>query len=192
LTTLNIEPRLEAFLNLIAQSEGTSNSPITTANGYDIIVTGVDGPHRFDDYSCHPFTMGREPIIVREARPARAAVYDPDSNNQPLPAQPAVEEIRSTASGRYQIILPTWKHLANTYKLGTFSPQSQDLAALHLLDECHATPLIINGDIEDAIVRACDTWASFPGNLYNQGMHTMEALLTAYHNFLSLTGTQGA
>jgi len=192
LTTINIQPRLQAFLNLIAQSEGTSNSPITTANGYDIIVTGVDGPHRFDDYSCHPFALGRPPILVREARPSKWKTLPIGSDSKPQLIAPAVPAIHSTASGRYQITLPTWRHLAGTYGLGTFSPQKQDLAALHLLDECDATRHILNGDVEVGISRASETWAPFPGDVYNQSMHTMETLFTVYNHFLLLTGKQGA
>ena len=109
-----------AFLDLIAQSEGTSTSKATHDDGYDIIVSGINGHNSFSDYSAHPFAAGRAPIIVH----------------------PAPALIESTASGRYQIILPTWKHIAAARGLGTFSPQNQDVAALELLSECHALDLI--------------------------------------------------
>jgi muramidase (phage lysozyme) len=149
---------LQAFLDLIAASEGTSSSPITRNDGYDIIVTGYDGRHRFEDYSIHPFSLGREPIKLR------------DNLNPP----------RSTASGRYQIILPTWRHLAKTYSLGTFSPQNQDIAALYLLEECHASGLVQCGEITDAISRSSLVWASFPGNVYGQPTHPIDFLLLTY------------
>lgn len=46
----------KAFGDLLAYSEGTSTSPATRNNGYDVIVTGIDGkPEIFTDYSDHPF-----------------------------------------------------------------------------------------------------------------------------------------
>jgi len=33
----------KAFLDVVATSEGTCTSPATKNNGYDVIVTGVDG-----------------------------------------------------------------------------------------------------------------------------------------------------
>ena len=50
-----------AFLDTLAFSEGTSNHPLTVNDGYDVIVTGVDGPEVFTDYSAHPFANGRKP-----------------------------------------------------------------------------------------------------------------------------------
>ena len=67
-----------AFLDLIAQSEGTSTSKATHDDGYDIIVSGVNGHNSFADYSAHPFAAGRPAIVVRtaptllESRPAGA------------------------------------------------------------------------------------------------------------------------
>jgi len=192
MATLKVAKPLAAFLDLIAASEGTSSNPLTKADGYDVIVSGVDGHHVFTDFATHPFALGRPPILVREAEPEQVKTLPIGSDSKPQIVAPAVPALHSTASGRYQIILPTWKHLAGTYTLGTFSPQNQDLAALHLLDECDATRHILNGDVEVGISRACETWASFPGNLYNQRMHTMESLLTTYNKFLLLTGKQGA
>ena len=60
-----MDPSVKAFLDLIAWSEGTSTSPVTQNQGYDVIVTGVDGPAVFTDYSDHPFADGRAPVVVR-------------------------------------------------------------------------------------------------------------------------------
>ena len=37
-----MNPNLKAFLDMIAFAEGTSTSPATRRNGYDVIVTGSD------------------------------------------------------------------------------------------------------------------------------------------------------
>jgi len=180
LATVNTAKPLAAFLDLIAESEGCCSSPLTVHNGYDVIVSGVDGHHIFTDYATHPFALGRPSILVRAARPALPARPDPLDANRTLPAEPAVAELKSTASGRYQITLPTWLHLSSTYKLGTFAPPKQDLAALYLLDECHATADILALEIPGAIAKAAEIWASFPGNLYTQGGHPLDWLIARW------------
>jgi len=152
-----------AFLDLIAHSEGTSTSKNTRDDGYDIIVSGVDGPHTFSDYSAHPFAAGRPPIVVRKS--------------------PTLLE--STASGRYQITLPTWKSITERWTSTLFSPQAQDAAALQLLKECGALTHIDSGNIAAAIEAACETWASFPGNSYGQGGRSLAWLLESYATLLA-------
>ena len=147
-----------AFLDLIALSEGTSKAPNTHNDGYDIIVNGIDGEHNFSDYSAHPFAAGRPPIQVNHNTP------------------PGL----STASGRYQIILPTWRNIAAARGLGTFSPQNQDLAAMELLAQCAALNFITHGQIARAIGAASETWASFPGNSYAQAGRTLAWLQQQY------------
>ena len=122
------------------------------------IVSGMDGPNTFADYSAHPFAAGRPAIVVRTA--------------------PTLLE--STASGRYQITLPTWKEITATWTSKIFSPQAQDAAALELLKQCRALNFIDTGNITAAIEAACETWASFPGNSYGQGGRTIEWLLDKY------------
>ena len=155
-----------AFLDLIAASEGTCSHPLTRADGYDVIVSGVDGHHIFTDYSTHPFALGRPPVCVRASIPP----------------------LLSTASGRYQLIWPTWEALKGIIHAGTFSPQNQDFAALRLLDECHASDMIRGGKIDLAIYACNETWASFPGNLYKQGGKPIEWLLETYATLLEAQG----
>ncbi len=189
MATLKWEKRLAAFLDLIAASEGTSSAPNTRADGYDIIVSGIDGPHRFDDFSHHPFSLGRKPIVVRAGKPSLAEAHA--LHNAGLPAISVEPEspLYSTASGRYQLILPTWEELSKKYGMSTFSPANQDLAAVHILDECHATECILALEIELAIDKACEVWASFPGNLYHQGGRPIQWMLTHWQMYL---GAQNA
>ena len=184
MATLKVAKPLAAFLDLIAASEGTSSNPLTKADGYDVIVSGVDGHHVFADFATHPFALGRPPILVREARPEQVKTLPIGSDSKPQIVAPAVPALHSTASGRYQLILPTWQEISTLRHLGTFSPQNQDAAALKILDECHATEAILALDIPTAIDNACDVWPSFPGSLYHQGGRPMDWLLNHWQIFL--------
>ncbi len=149
---------LLTFLDLIAWSEGTSISPVTKDGGYDVIVTGVDGPSIFTSYVDHPFADGRAPVVVQ---------------TDPL--------LESTAAGRYQILLRWWQPYKAQLRLLDFGPASQDLYALEQIKERHATGLILDGDIEAAIAACSNIWASLPGNDYGQpGSRTMAELLAKY------------
>ena len=154
---------ISAFLDLVGQSEGTTTSKATHDDGYDIIVSGMNGLNSFADYSAHPFAAGRPPIVVRTAP----------------------KLLESTASGRYQITLPTWKSITERWTSTVFSPQAQDAAALQLLKECGALNHIDSGNIAAAIEAACETWASFPGNSYGQGGRTLAWLLESYATLLA-------
>lgn len=145
---------LVRFLDLIAFSEGTSSSPVTKDDGYDVIVSGVDGHHRMTDYDTHPFATGRPAIVVRHV---------------PL--------LTSTASGRYQLLLKFYRAYSAMLNLHDFSPLTQDLIALKQIKERHAYDHIMNGRIKEAIADCSNIWASFPGNNYGQSPHKIEALL---------------
>ena len=63
MATIQTDAKIAAFLDLIAWSEGTSISPVSKNDGYDVIVSGVDGKHTFNDYGFHPFAHGRADIV---------------------------------------------------------------------------------------------------------------------------------
>lgn len=141
------------MLDLIAWSEGTSDSPITKNNGYDVIVSGVTGPEVFTDYSTHPF----------EHRPAQIVRLVP--------------RLLSTAAGRYQLLQRFFEVYKERLKLPDFSPLSQDIIAVQQMKEKHAIELLTTGNIESAIESLSNVWASLPGNNYNQGGKDMQQLL---------------
>ena len=147
-------PAITAFLSLIAFSEGTIGG---LDNGYGVIVTGIDGPHSFTDYSDHPFADGRPPIVVNHSG------------------------LTSTASGRYQLLLRWWEPYKKELSLPDFSPASQDAVAIQQMRERGAVGYILAGNIQQAIQDCSNIWASFPGNDYGQaGGHTMGDLLEKY------------
>lgn len=157
-------PDVVRFLDLIAFSEGTSTHLLTRNSGYDVIVTGCVpagevGLETFTDYSDHPFARGRRSKVIK------------------LPAIPAN---MSSASGRYQLELKWWRAYKASIMLKDFSPLSQDLVALQQMKERHAISLINSGHIDTAIEACANIWASFPGNNYGQGGHSMETLMAKF------------
>lgn len=147
----------KAFLDMIAYAEGTDpDHPLSKDRGYDVIVTGVDGPEIFDDYRAHPFVDGR-------------------------PAKHVKGTLYSTASGRYQFMRRDWWHYKALLHLPDFGPQSQDAWALQLIRERRALPDIDAGHFIVAVGKVSNLWASLPGaNYKNQKMRQMSALEDAY------------
>lgn len=145
-----------AFMDMIAVSEGTSTSPITRCDGYDIIVTGVDGRHRFDDMSCHPFEGGRSSIVINS------------------------KGLTSNASGRYQQMLLDWPHYRNLLKLPDFGYVSQDMLCLQHIKECGAVELLQQGNFAGAVAKCNNIWASLAGATYGQPTNTIDMLRAAY------------
>jgi muramidase (phage lysozyme) len=151
-----MDTKLKAFLDLIAFSEGTSTSRITQADGYDVIVSGVDGPSIFTDYTDHPFAQGGAVTVRR------------------------VPLLVSTAAGRYQVLARYWNAYKAQLHLPDFSPASQDAVALQQMKERGAVTMVEAGNVEGAIATCSNIWASFPGNTYGQGGENMATLLAKY------------
>lgn len=146
-----------AFLDMLAVSEGTSTSPATKCNGYDVIVTGIDKqPEVFTDFSTHPFANGRKSKVINS------------------------KGLTSNASGRYQFMLKDWAHYRDQLGLPDFGPASQDKWALQLIRERGALPLIDAGKFDLAVARVRNLWASLPGAGYGQPEHGIEKLRAAY------------
>lgn len=88
--------------------------------------------------------------------------------------------IKSSAAGRYQILMKFYDAYKVQLKLPDFSPLSQDLIALQLIRECKALDLIKQGKIAQAIYACKSRWASLPGAGYGQNEHTVDHLLKAF------------
>lgn len=155
-----VSPAVQRFLDLIAWSEGTSNNPLTKNDGYDVIVTGPNGPEVFTDYTDHPFAARMAKLVV-SAKDGKPALY-------------------STAAGRYQLLYRWWRAYKGILGLTNFSPESQDAVAVRQMQERGAVDLVEAGDLRGAVLACSTIWASFPGNDYEQGAHPMETLLARY------------
>lgn len=150
---MNPKTQLNAFLAMIRWSEGTATSPYTRHHGYDVIVSGVNSPHVFTDFSKHP------DILV---------TFNPKA----VPASLG----QSTAAGGYQLLFRIWSAYQKMLGLPDFTPASQDAVAIHMISERHAMDDINNGRLASAIAKCSGAWASLPGNHYNQGGRTIAAL----------------
>lgn len=153
-----MDARIKAFLDLIAWSEGTCADvhPLTVNDGYDVIVTGVNGPQVFTDYSTHPFENGGSVTVKR------------------------VPLLVSTAAGRYQLLARYWRAYRTQLHLQDFSPASQDAVTLQQMRERGALSYLRSDNPQVAIQGCANIWASLPGNNYGQGGHSMTQLLARY------------
>lgn len=86
----------------------------------------------------------------------------------------------STAAGRYQILARTWDGLQGKLNLPDFSPASQDLAALELINERGALGDVQAGRVAVAVGKCAKVWASFPGAGYSQPERRMSYLISAF------------
>lgn len=150
----------KAFLDMLAFSEGTRSTqhPLTKMDGYDVIVSGVDGYEVFTDFKEHPFAH-RTPKQIND------------------------HGLYSTAAGRYQFLVRDWLHYKNALGLLDFGPASQDLWAIQLIRECCALPFIDAGNFDSAVAAVAHLWASLPGANYpGQRMRALDRIKEAYVN----------
>ena len=95
----------------------------------------------------------------------------------------------SDAAGRYQFLAMTWDWVRPKLNLPDFSPASQDLAALWLIDY-RGVENIDAIDTFSEFVAAMDDlnleWASLPGSPYGQPTHSAESLWAEYQVFAGL------
>lgn len=99
----------------------------------------IVGGAKFDDFSKHPARVGLR------------TKYGP-----------------STAAGKYQITKTTFDDVAPKLKLKDFSPRSQDLAALFLIQRRGALDDVASGNWDEAISKLGKEWASLPSSPYTQ------------------------
>jgi lysozyme len=154
-----------AFLDLVSHSEGTDtrNDPYRVCYSYRHTVQSMDR---------HP----AEWYTDQTGKKAREWGGESLSNLGPSYAGKV-----STAAGKYQIILPTWRGCVRALGLPDFSPESQDAAALYLVQQAGALDLVKSGQIADAIALCAKEWASLPGaNAPGQAMRRLDGLVAYF------------
>lgn len=146
-----------AYLDMLAWSELGSDYLSRSDDGYNVVVTGVDGKlELFTGYASHPFAGGRQSKAINS------------------------KGLTSNACGRYQFMLRDWAHYRDALKLPDFAPLSQDRWAIQLIKERNALLDVKAGRIREAIAKCKNLWASLPGAGYNQREHKLEDLLAHF------------
>jgi len=143
-----------AFLDTIAHSEIGARLLAQSDNGYNVLVGSTpDHPHLFTSYADHP----RQLITLNG-------------------------NLKSTAAGRYQLLARYFDYYKSFLQLSDFSPTSQDAIAIQQIKERKAFDDIEAGNVELAINKCANIWASLPGqlNVYNQHINKMDDLVAAY------------
>jgi len=161
------DANVKAFLFTIRASEHRYPNDVTNDAAYHIFYGG----RRFYDLSEHPVITGEMKPIVLPNHVCAAVKLNPGCV--------------STAAGAYQLIMPTWTRLRNKLQLMDFSPASQDLAAVQLLDDIGALKLVQSGDIEAALAKASKVWASLPGSSAQQNPRTLQYALDRFQEGLA-------
>lgn len=157
-------PNRQAFKTMIGHSEGTCTSSATKNDGYDAIVTGIDGVHEvFTDYTYHPFAIGA------------------DKNAWRAPKVINHNGLESTASGRYQILRRFWLIYAKQLGLRDFNRDAQDAYVDQQFRERKALALIDGGYFDAAVRAVAGLWASMPGPANDgQNQHSLDRLRQFY------------
>lgn len=153
-----MSPNLQAFLAMLAVSEGTAE---IGDRGYNCIVgSRVGRALLFTSYADHP----RVKVQLRADDPKTLAD----------------EGLWSTAAGRYQILARYYDAYRKTLSLPDFTPASQDKIAIQMIREQKALDNIEAGQLVPAIARCKNIWASLPGAGYGQAERSLDYLAHAY------------
>jgi peptidoglycan hydrolase-like protein with peptidoglycan-binding domain len=157
------DPRVRAMLDVLGYAEGTGNN-------YGRVVFGtVLGPgNRHAPYD-RSFVGRRNVVVTDFSRHPNLAVHW--ANGQ----EP------SSAAGRYQFLYRTWQGLHQP----DFSPHSQDIGAIMLMQRRGMIAPLLRGDFAEAIHRGAPEWASLPvsggGSYYGgQGAKSLNSLRNVF------------
>jgi len=162
---------LAAFLFMIRNAEHTRENAIN-GNAYGIFYGGSF----FTNFADHPVLTGEKVGVPLSDAMCANANMGPGCV--------------STAAGAYQINKPTWRTVRKAGawgdRLPDFGPESQDEAARRILMLDGALPLIEQGDIIGAILKAGKSWASLPGSTAKQGGKTIQQAQNFYSEGLQV------
>ncbi|QDI18342.1 lysozyme [Serratia marcescens] len=87
---------------------------------------------------------------------------------------------KTSAAGRYQFTQKSWDEAAAALGLTDFSPDSQDMAALYLIQRAGQLDNVVNGNFEGATAGLGGVWASLPSSTYAQPKHSYDAMQGFY------------
>lgn len=67
----------------------------------------------------------------------------------------------TSAAGKYQFQFDTWNNIKRVLGLSDFSPRSQDIGAIYLLQRRGALSDVVRGDYQNAIIKSMPEWEGF-------------------------------
>lgn len=161
------DPRVRAMLDTIAFAEGTGDNYGRVV--YGTVLGASDRSAPFDRS-----LVGRRNVVTN------------DFNRHPnLAVRWANGQPPSSAAGRYQFLYSTW----NGLNMPDFSPRSQDLGAIKLMQRRGMIEPLLRGDFAAAIHKGAPEWAALPiargGSYYGgQGARTLDDLRSTFSNSL--------
>lgn len=156
-----MNPNVAAFLATIAHSEGTD----LAADPFRVCYAKK---HTIIDLNFHP----------AEPRPPNGAI---EWKGEPLDSLGArYVGMHSSAAGRYQMTLPTWLACKAALSLNAYDAAAQNDSCVLLLKRLNAFNDVCAGNINDAIYRCRNEWASLPGGSSNQPERTSLYLTNFY------------
>ena len=86
----------------------------------------------------------------------------------------------STAAGAYQFLTGTWDECRRALGLQNFRPESQDRAAVYLIQRRGALGDVRTGNVTRAMSKLNREWASLPGSPYGQPVKTLAQVKSLY------------
>ena len=110
--------------------------------------------------------------------------YVPFNNNGPHPHQYVTASgYTSDAAGAYQFLYTTWQETITFAGLPDYmSAENQDQVALARIDWRGALGDVDNGNIDAAIDKLNEEWASFPGSPYGQPTRDLDEFTNYYQS----------
>ncbi|PWD68409.1 glycoside hydrolase family 24 protein [Pectobacterium versatile] len=87
---------------------------------------------------------------------------------------------KTSAAGRYQFTQKSWDEAAAALGLNDFSPQSQDMAALWLIQRAGQLDNVLSGDFMTATNNLGGVWASLPSSPYAQPKRSQAEMESYY------------
>lgn len=161
----DLQAMLAAFIHMIVACEHKA-ADVANGNAYYVFFGGT----YFTDLSDHPVLTGERKGV-------------PLSHDVCVAAGFADGICVSTAAGALQFTVPTWNEIReyDGPRLPDFSVQSQNEAGRRLLKKIGALDLLFAGDVEGAIRRASQRWASLPGSNAKQNPKPMNVALAHYN-----------
>lgn len=163
------DANMRAFLAVIRQGESSQ-----TDNAYRMVYGGklwtpndyaAAGYH---DLAVHPYFAGWPGVRLPDQTCINAG-FSPGCI--------------TTAAGAYQFISTTWERAARAVGAPDFAPQSQDAAAIYLIQERGAYNDVINGRFADALAKVASEWASLPGSTVKQGGISIATATQVYQQY---------